>query len=183
MADIMKVIENVYKNGDLSFLLSSYVDQDYYLQSFNELFVGNHIENMTDFNYSKCFSMCINLSDINSPIGSQQFDQFIAENGSVYRVDVQISAIAPYAMVKYLKYEKKEHMVVLHCSNVPFFPNQNMYDEKIKRFLGGKGYVLLDDVELTKAVPGIVLELQKETPSVYNCLFEDSASFYPYTIK
>ncbi|WP_405081531.1 hypothetical protein ACI48J_02665 [Paenibacillus chitinolyticus] len=181
MADIMKVIENVYKNGDLSFLLSSYVDKDYYLQNFKELFVGNYIENMTDFNYSKCFSICINLSDIDSPIGSQQFEQFIVENDNVYRVDVQISAIAPYAVVKYLRYEKKEHMLVAQSSNVPFLPNQNMYDEKIKRFLNGKGYALLDDVELTQAVPGVVLELQEDTPSVYNCLFEDSSSYYPYS--
>ncbi|MEC0233843.1 hypothetical protein P4H71_05680 [Paenibacillus kribbensis] len=181
MVDIIRVTENVYNNGNLSFLLSSYVDRDYYLQNFRELFVGKHIENMTDFNYSKCFSICINLSDIDSPIGSQQFEQYITENGNVYRVDVQMSVIAPYAVVKHLKYEIKDNRVVVQSSNVPFLPNQNMYDEKIKGFLSGKGYALLDDVELTQAVPAIVLELQEDTPSVYKCLFEDLSSYYPYS--
>ncbi|MCM3698614.1 hypothetical protein [Paenibacillus macerans] len=181
MADIIKVIENVYKNGDLSFLLSTYVDRDYYLHNFKELFVGKHIENMTDFNYSKCFSFCINLSDIDSPIGSQQFEQFISENGNVYRVDVQMSLIAPYALVKYLKYEKKDNEVVVQSSNVPFFSNQKNIDGIIRGFLSHKGYTVLDDIVLTKAVPGVVLELQEDTPSVYNCLFEDSSSYYPYS--
>lgn len=179
--DIIKVIESVYKNGDLTFLISSYVDKDYYLKSFKELFVGKHIENMTDFNYSKCFSICINLSDIDSPIGSQQFEQFITDSGNIYRVDVHLSVIAQYAVVKYLKYEIKDNKVVVQSSNTPYLPNQNDFDDKIKEFLNGKGYMLLDDVELTKAVPGIVLELQEATPSVYNCLFEDSSSYYPYS--
>lgn len=181
MEDIIKAIENVYQNGSLSFLLSSYVDRDYYLQNYKELFEGNHIENMTDFNYSKCFSISINLSDIDTPIGSQKFEQFVVENCNVYRVDVQMSVIAPYALVKYLKYEIKANQVTVQSSNTPFLSNQNVYDERIKKFLRVKGYALLDDVELTQAVPGIVLELQEDTPSVYNCLFEDSSSYYPYS--
>ncbi|RCX18226.1 hypothetical protein DFP94_107181 [Fontibacillus phaseoli] len=181
MVDIVKVIENVYKNGDLSFLLSTYVDRDYYLQNFRELFVGNYIENMTDFSYSKCFSICINLSDIDSPFGSQLFEKFISENGNIYRVDVQMSLIAPYAVVKYLKYEKKDNTVVVQSSNVPFLSNQNSIDGIIRGFLSDKGYTVLDDNVLTKAVPGVVLELQEDTPSVYNCLFEDSSSYYPYS--
>ncbi|MFB5764064.1 hypothetical protein [Paenibacillus medicaginis] len=180
MESVLKVIENIYKNSDLSFLLSSYVARDYYLQDFRELFAGNKIENMTDFNYSKCFSICVNLSDLDSPFGSQGFDQFISENGNVYRVDVLMSVIAPYAVVKYLKYEKKENKVVVLSSNIPFLTNHNYFDEKLRQLLSNKNYKLLDDDVLTKSVPGIVLELQEFTPSVYNCLFEDSSSFYPY---
>ncbi|MDO7908896.1 hypothetical protein Q5741_21205 [Paenibacillus sp. JX-17] len=181
MTDLIKVIENVYKNGDLSYLLSSYVDRDYYFQEFKELFVGKYVENMTDFNYSKCFSISINISDVDSPLGSQKFEQFITDNLIVYRVDVQMSLIAPYAVVKYLKYEKKDNRVGVMSNDVPFLPSQNNYEVLIKEFLSRKGYTLLDDIVLTKAVPGIVLELQEDTPSVYNCLFEDSSSYYPYS--
>lgn len=181
MADIIKVIESVYKNGDLTFLISSYVDKDYYLKGFKELFVGKHIENMTDFNYSKCFSICVNLSDVHSSITGQKFEQFITENHRVYRMEVQMSIIAPYAMIKYLRYDLKDNQVFMQSSDYPFLPNQNIYDKKIKEFLIDKHYVLLGDAELTQAVPGIVLELKEDIPSVYNCLFEDLSSYYPYS--
>lgn len=140
MKDIIKAIQNVYQNGSLSFLLSSYVDRDYYLQNYKELFEDNHIENMTDSNYSKCFSICINLSDMDFPISSQEFTQFLMENCNLYRVNVMMSVIAPYALVKYLKYGIQANQITVQSSNTPFLPNQNMYNEKIKKIIYGKGY-------------------------------------------
>ncbi|WP_411342689.1 hypothetical protein ACE3MZ_13565 [Paenibacillus sp. WLX1005] len=180
MEDMIRAIENVYKSGSLSFLLSSYVDRDYYLQSYKECFKDNHIENVTDFNYSKCFNICINISDIDSHVGSQEFEQFLARNANLYRVDVMMSVIAPYALVKYLKYKIQANQITLQSRSTAFLADQNIYDEKIRNILHSQRYTVLDDTQLIQAVPAVVLELQKDTPSVYNCLFEDSSSYYPY---
>ncbi|WP_322908149.1 hypothetical protein [Paenibacillus campi] len=178
--NIIKIIKNIYESGNLSFLLSTYVDKDHYIHDFKKIFADYYVENMTDFNYSKCFNICINFSDIDCSLASQEFEDLISETGSLYRLEVQLSVIAPYALIKYLKYYKIDKTIEVRSSNVPFLPNQSNADKIIKQFLQEKCYSLLNDDILTQAVSGVKLELQEGTPSVYNCLFEDMSSYYPY---
>ncbi|MGE7090320.1 hypothetical protein ACQKII_02430 [Lysinibacillus sp. NPDC048646] len=68
----------------------------------------------------------------------------------------------------------------MSASDIPFLKEHLNYEIIVQQFLKKIKYTLLDDNDLTLEVPNITLELREGTPSVYNCLFEDMSSFYPY---
>jgi len=81
-------------------------------------------------------------------------------------------------MVKFLEYKSEHGQIILKSNDRSFLPEHLICEKKVKEFIQDIGYKLLDDEILTKEVKGISLELQEDVPSIYNCLFEDSASFY-----
>ncbi|MNP64782.1 hypothetical protein D3C76_1603070 [compost metagenome] len=121
------------------------------------------------------------MSDTDALFGSEEFTEFLERNLCVYKLEIQISLLAPYTMRKYLKYEEEDGQLILSSNDSPYLKEHLHYEEVVQQFIKEIGYTLLDDTELTQRVPNVTLELQEETPSVYNCLFEDSSSFYPYT--
>ena len=89
--NILNNIEAIYDRGELSYLLSTYVDRNCWTLKLKEHFSDRYIDNLTDFNYNKCFSLYINLSDVNSGIGSKEFDEYIIKNKNMYRAIIEIS--------------------------------------------------------------------------------------------
>ena len=136
---------------------------------------------MTDFNYSKCFSFAINISNTNMDLFSNNFNDYLKNNSYFYRFEIQISVIGPYVRYTYLKYffDDKEK-VLLESSDTPFDISHRIYTDALNHFIENEHLELLNADMLQVKVPEIKLELRGEDVSVYNCLFEDSSSFYPY---
>ena len=57
------------------------------------------------------------------------------------------------------------------------------FNNEIKKFISKFKLTLLDDDILMTEVPGKSLELREAPVSVYNCLFEDTYDYYPYSNK
>ncbi|MBC1531083.1 hypothetical protein HCJ07_12060 [Listeria booriae] len=178
---LIKEIENIYRNNSIGFLLFKYINRNYYDHMIQDIFIDKTFENGTDFNYSKCFNLTINLSDIDVPLGSAAMNEFLKKEIALYRLEIQISLLAPYAMRKYLKYELIEGQLQLSSSDEPYLEEFEGEEVLVHRFMREIGYCLLNDETLKSRVSNVVLELQKGVPSVYNCLFEDSDSTYPYS--
>jgi len=99
---------------------------------------------------------------------------------ALFRLEIQISVLAPYATVKYLKYFKQNGETKIEYSNNPFLEEHIMYQTKVNNFITDSKLTILDDKQLMLEVPEIRLEIREEKASVYNCLFEDCYSYYPY---
>lgn len=170
-------INRVYKKGDIKYLLSKYIDINYWENELSTFFPNKGIENFTDFNYSTCFTMYINISDTSAKIGTQEFDDFIIGNGCAYRVQVQISVIAPYATVKFIKYEYDGKRIKFTSKNSPFLEEHLIISNKVNQFLYKFNLELLGDEVLSLQVADVSLELRQENVTVYNCLFEDEYDY------
>jgi len=157
--DIAEIVKSLYRNPAGSSLLLKYVDRDYWIDKLKEYFPNKYIDNLTEFNYDKCFSMYINLLDNKGSIGTKEFDEYIIENKNLYILIIEISVLAPYC---------EEHME---------------FHKIINDFISDYNLILLDDNTLMREVPNISLELKEPPVSVYNCLFENSYCYYPYLIE
>lgn len=181
MSDILDIINEIYGNVECSYLLFTYVNRNHWVDKLKHYFPKHHIDNLTDFNYNKCFSMCINLSYVDADIGSEKFDRYVKENLNLYRLIIEISAVAQYCIVKYSKYYFDNGEIKNNCRNEPYIGEHHILKEMIKEFISEYNLSLLDDKILMTEVTGISLELKEAPVSVYNCLFEDTYSYYPYS--
>lgn len=178
--DIIDEIKGIFDRGEMSYLLFKYVDRDFWSlklqESFSDIY---YIDNLTDFNYNKCFSIYMNLSDINARVGSKEFDDYIINNKNLYRVAIEISTLAPYCILKYIKYYMEEE-IEIGCKDEPYCQEHMKFDQEIREFLSKNGLIILDDDILMVEVPNKSLELKEAPVSVYNCLFQDTYCYYPY---
>lgn len=178
--DIIDKIKGIYERGEMSYLLLNYVDRDFWSLKLKESFSNiYYIDNLTDFNYNKCFTIYMNLSDNNAGLGSKEFDDYIRNNKNLYLALIEISTLAPYCILKYIKYYKEKE-IECECKNTPYCQEHMKFDQEIREFLSKNGLIILDDDILMVEVPNKSLELKEAPVSVYNCLFQDTYCYYPY---
>ena len=104
----------------------------------------------------------------------KKFDFYIEKNGYIDSLVVDISTIAPYAIITYGQYKFIDGKNVPVDSYAPFDHEHKKYGDKVKTELEKKGITILDDeILLAKVDPEITLELRTEDVRVYNCLFHD----------
>ena len=118
--------------------------------------------------------MHLNVSPIQGTFFSREFDSYIEKNGQVDSLVIDISAIAPYAIIKYGQYKFADGKKVSFDSYTPFNTEHAKYGDKVKTELEKKGIILLDDeILFAKVNSYISLENRTEDVRVYNCLFYD----------
>lgn len=170
---VLHDINRIYKNGYVEYILYKYIRKDYWYLSLKEYFPNSTIENLTDFNYSKCFTMCINISCTKAHIGTSEFGEYIKTNDSLDRVQLQISVLAPYATIKYVRYKLIDGKITYSDSLKPYKEKDSLLGNKIIEFLKINNLIVLGEDILSLQVPQVGLELRKENVTVYHCLFED----------
>lgn len=170
---ILDDINRIYKNGYVEYILAKYISEDYWISNLRKYFSTNYIENLTDFDYSKCFTMCINTSHTMAHIGTVEFDKYIKTEGLLDRIQLQISVLGPYATIKYIRYEYIDGKIIYSDSSKPYKEQDSFLKDKIIDFLKTNNLILLDENILSIEVPQVVLELREENVTVYHCLFED----------
>ncbi|WIY63173.1 hypothetical protein [Bacillus arachidis] len=84
-----------------------------------------------------------------------------------------ISAIAPYAVIKYLSYSYENDVVNLVEEFSPYNEESKKIGDSILGFLNNNGITSIDLDTLNTEVEDISLELKETGVTVYNCLFED----------
>lgn len=175
--NVVKTINMLYKNGGESpfgYVLGRYVNRDYWMETIKSLFPNRHVESITDFNYGTCFSYLINLSDTDAPFASNASDEYIRKNSALYRLHIQISALAPYALFKYVKHQlNDEGSVGWRESTTPYREEHRAIGNQVKTLLETHGHTLLPDDVLSLLIPDVSLEMKESDVTVYHCLFED----------
>ncbi|MCY7855125.1 hypothetical protein [Bacillus sonorensis] len=172
---VLNTIEELYHNGDFGYVLFNYVDTEVWSEKFINEIKEIYVDNLTDFNYSKCFTLFIQPSmNPKLKIGTNEFNSFIKENGYLTGILVYISAIAPYASIKYIKYEHAENEIEIKEQYQPFDESTKQIANKIINYLEKENIQILQEDLLEITVPNISLELKEEDVTIFNCLFEDS---------
>jgi hypothetical protein len=173
MQSIVNVVQSIFTQGKFNYVLSQYVDVSIWHKRFANLFSNNCVENFTDFNYSRCFTVFVNVSNTQAQVGTKEFSDYVRNNGILYRIMVQVSALAPYATYQYLKYENVDGEAKLSGSYRPFNEEMSLIGEKLERYFKQVNHFVLDEQSLSIQIPGVSLELNSDGVTVYNCLFDD----------
>ena len=171
---LLNTINRLYGKGDFQYILTKYIDKDYWVSEFSDKVEQIFIDNLTDFSYSKCFSYFIQSSlSMNFRIGSDEFKEYLKENHELTGVMVLISLIAPYSVVKYVRYNYNDGAIQIHESNSPLNKETERINLRILDILNNNGIRTLEESILNVLVPNISLELKEEEVTIFNCLFED----------
>lgn len=102
------------------------------------------IDNITDFSYSTCFSYFILPLDVNLRFGSVEFNNYVKGQSEVNCVMLLISAIAPYAVIKYLSYSYENDVVNLVEDFSPYNEESKKIGDSILGFLNNNGITSID---------------------------------------
>lgn len=172
---VLNTIDRLYGKGDFQYILAKYIDKQYWVNQFNDEVEQIFVDNLTDFSYSTCFSYFIQstLSPI-FKIGSDEFNDYLREMHEIRGIMVLISAIAPYSVVKYVRYNYNNGAVHLNEAFSPPDKETQQIGTSIIGILIKNGIQNLDETILNVVVPNISLELKEEDVTIFNCLFEDS---------
>ena len=173
---VLADVRAIYKNGDIKYAIMHYVPWDFWVEPFKKLFPEQYVYSGTDFNYSNCFSVRLNISHTNCEIGEKKFREYAKEKGYIDLLLTDISVVAPYAIVRYVRYVFKDDYDPLELLGgyVPFKKDHKKYGEAIKKYLRDKYITCLEDnILFEKVDEDIALELRTEDVRVYNCLFDD----------
>jgi len=176
---VSKSVSTFTKLYSLSYLLGKYVDKNFWISELRRCFGVTNVDNMTDFNYSRCFSYGINENDLKLHVGGQELKKYVVEHGVLDRVQVMVSLLAPYAVYKHLRYEHSEGQIVLR-SSAGSEEWKKRAESGISDFCTGNNLLLVSDDVLRRTVEDISLELHGPNPTVFNVLFEDGGSGFPY---
>lgn len=170
---LIEEIKQLYQNKNLHYPLR-YVNLNHWSTKLENEIQNINIDNLTDFNYSTCFSLFIYPSSIvRLTIGTREFNEYLANYGKLNAVMVSISAIAPYAVFKFWRYTYLEGEIALEESLQPYDEVTRHIADEVVNLLASQGIRILDEQLLSVKVPNVSLELKTEGVTIYNCLFED----------
>ncbi|MBY0596073.1 hypothetical protein [Bacillus bingmayongensis] len=170
--EILKIVNKLYKQGDFQYILSKFVNKSFWNEKINEI-PNVSIDNTTDFSYSTCFSYVLLPLDAECRFGSVEFNNYVQKQSEVNCVMLLISAIAPYAMIKHLRYRHDNGTVNLVEEFSPYNDESKNIENNILEFLNNNGIKSLNIDTLNTEVENISLELKETGVTIYNCLFED----------
>lgn len=177
MDNISDYIRTLYSDYDFSYLTNKYIDKNYWLKGLKEYFSKENIENLTDFNYSKCFTYHIDLSSSNLRIGTKEFKAYLSKGYKIYRLEVMISLLGPYISYHFFEYSLENGSINLKSKTIPFVDEHKKYIEKTQFFSKcNRLIVLTDDCLKSK----IEVPSYSSSVSIYNLLFENSETDFPY---
>lgn len=172
--ELISTVKKLYKKGEYGYVLLNYAYKNYWIEKIKKILPNNYIENQTDFNYSTCYTTYINVSDVAAGYLDRNFDEYIKNNGKLYLIVLNVSAIAPYATFTYHYYTFEVGEKKVYTSYSPFTEEDSQVGVQLKNFLHNLGIKVLQDKELLSLiVPGVTLELKKDRVTIYHCLFED----------
>lgn len=177
-SELINEVMKLRNKGDYLYILRQYVKRTFWSEVFSEYLKDYFIDELTDFNYSTCFTLCVNISDIKETFTSDKFSEYL-KNNDVFSINVQISVIAPYAVLRYQKrsYSLKSLNSKLEFSDKPYVKEQEDVYLTIKKILESYNINILDSKLLSIEIPDIKLEMRDSHVQVYHCLFEDEYYF------
>ena len=179
-AETVAYLEEMAKSHGIRYALNTYVDRNYWTDSIRGVFEGCSVENMTDYNYSRCFDYWINFISEDFPMTSLKMREYLAEKGELYGLVLKISILGGYLFVRFYQCQLHEGVFVQTYKPHPFLPEHERYAISIGQLCESGQLKMLPEEVLRHILPGVRLELTEEGVSIFNYLFEDSSSPFPY---
>lgn len=168
------VDKSLEEGWPFSYILNTYVSSKGWMDLISNQINYGVLYNATEYNYSRCFSFLI-LENIKLPGGlySNEAKKFIIERGRFDTLSIQISAIAPCAIVERRRYvpngNKLEYPIIEKFNNEEF---EQTY-EAILTLLKEKEISVLSRKELEQPLKGVKVEnIEDEDVTYLNYLFE-----------
>ncbi|MGC4377584.1 hypothetical protein WD019_11680 [Fictibacillus sp. Mic-4] len=173
---IVNEIQNLFHNADFGHVLLNYVDTDIWFKKISSHLNGPYlIENLTDFNYSRCFTTFL-FREFESEIKlwTDDFKEYVKQRSYVEGLAIYISVIAPYSSIIPFRYEYINGEIKM--KELGNSSNKTLVSAKqeILKLLNREGIQILDKEILEIKIPNISLELYEDEDevSIFNCLFE-----------
>ncbi|MFO7529507.1 MAG: hypothetical protein R6W86_11980 [Marinobacter sp.] len=176
---VKKSIDQFTKEHSISYLLEKYIEKNFWVNELCNWFCVENIDNLTDFNYSRCFNYAINEGGLELFVGKNGFTDYVMEKGALNRVHVMISALAPYVAYQMVRYERRGDSIVMESGEKNYEWRERV-NSSVIGLCKSNNLLMIGDKDLQRIVEGVSLELHGPGPSVFNILFEDGASAYPF---
>lgn len=177
--DVEEHISTICTHFNFVYLLNHYVEKDRWLEEVKSCFGVSYVDNSTDFNYSNCFVYAVNEGGLDLRVGAPGFIEYLGKNVELNRVQVMISALGPFLTFKYLKYKNTDGKISL-VSCEPHAQLRRDVESRIIRLCEKNNLYVIEDDILQKTIENVSMELAGQNPSVFNLLFEDGSSGFPY---
>lgn len=172
--ELQEYITNVYSKGMFTYLLENYVDKEIWLNNITTHFNDCSITNLTDFNYSKCFTILINFSSIEKEIGTEEYNLYLRTE-VMYGIRIEISTLGRFAAIWYIKHFIRDNKEEYVQNETPFLPEHERFERLLNLFLVNNRLHRLNEKEMSLRIPEVSLELSQDNTTVYHCLFHDSS--------
>ena len=169
MKNLIDEVNLLRKNGDYEYVISKYIKKNYWINKVKNAIKERYSYDMTDFNYGTCFSVWINISNTNAEVGTDAFREFLNKNSELTVMNIQISAIASYYIIRYLRYCDKNLKSSFYSSEYI----EKYIEKKVVTLIEMEYNKRLYEKELNIIISDVKLELKEENVTIFNCLFED----------
>lgn len=180
-AEAIAHVEGLVKSHGLVYTLTTYVNRHHWTDTIRKAFEHCSVENMTDYNYSRCFDYSVGFITEDLPTTSLRMRrEYLLEKGEIYGLSLKISILGPYLFVRFYHSQMREGTFVQDWSLHPFLPEHDRYAIGVAQFCKSNQLKMLHEEALRHILPDVTLELTEEGASVFNFLFEDGASPMPY---
>lgn len=102
----IRYVRHVLGEGNYGYVLRKYVDRSYWDYLFPEEGKGIVVEEITDFNYSRCFGfMFMEDIGIKGSFFKGDSTDLVREKGQLEFISLKISGISPFYTIKKAQYE------------------------------------------------------------------------------
>lgn len=133
-----------------------------------DYFPFNYIDNLTDFNYSTCFTYLLTINEQNK-LGLHNMDNLIAQEDQ-YFIEIIISIKKPIASVHFFKYIKESKGQILVSTDRYFEENQKDMYRKCVEFAQENNLLLLSDDHLST-----IIKENNDSMSIYYKYFNQES--------
>lgn len=147
MANILEKIEKIaYEDNDLK-------KSSYWKDKLLDYFGDFYLDDLTDLNYSSCFTYLISLDELKHSLFSKEVD-FLLESSDLYFLEILISTQKPLVSFHFWKYLRKENGIDrgFITSEEVYLEKHGFLCKKIGTFIGENKLLLLKNNDLKTQV-------------------------------
>lgn len=129
--------DKIKKNSRFSLETFHFWDED-----MNKFFSERCVDNLTDFNDSKCFTYFIAIDGQQFHIGTDELSAYLKEGNQLYFMQLLISAEFPVISFQYIKYDKSPTNFFIQP--IPFKENHKNFKSIIAEFSKKNNLAIID---------------------------------------
>lgn len=140
----------------------------YWNEKMKEVFPDQYFDNLTDFNYSTCFTYFIGCDGCEFRLGSKELSAYLKDGNTAYYVKVQMSLREPVMCIVFCKYEGSG--TAFFTSESPYTQSQQSVYRRLTELAKKNDFKIVLCSELMKKIVCISDKQQ----NAYNYLFEEA---------
>jgi hypothetical protein len=172
--NIQSVIDQIDGHRNPALLPRTDADQTRYDGLMKDLFPEFSVANITEFDYGRSYRYTVGLSsepDVTS-LDARKILAAAKVRGPLFGIDVAISAIAPYALVRFNRYLVVRGRLQKDAADRPFNDAQAQAAQRLLAALDALGIHRIDAAIAATSVAGVRTELtDPRDATVADCLF------------